>query len=100
MTVSFPPDTDTPGYVEENRDKPQETNLRQRHIFTLQPYYKHDLIKVFFFYPVAVFLSFLEASAHLLAGYETVLRVSVFAVSERPDGQMDLKESVTTRATE
>ena len=27
MTVSFPPDTDTPGFAEENKDKPEETRL-------------------------------------------------------------------------
>ena len=27
MTVSYPPDTDTPGYAEENKDKPEETRL-------------------------------------------------------------------------
>lgn len=27
MTVSFPPDTDTPGFIEENKDKPEETRL-------------------------------------------------------------------------
>ena len=27
VTVSFPPDTDTPGFIEENKDKPEETRL-------------------------------------------------------------------------
>ncbi|XP_057370953.1 3-ketodihydrosphingosine reductase-like [Daphnia carinata] len=27
ITVSFPPDTDTPGFAEENKDKPEETRL-------------------------------------------------------------------------
>jgi len=27
VTIAFPPDTDTPGYVEENKDKPEETRL-------------------------------------------------------------------------
>lgn len=27
VTVSFPPDTDTPGMVEENKGKPKETML-------------------------------------------------------------------------
>ena len=27
MTVSYPPDTDTPGFAEENKDKPEETRL-------------------------------------------------------------------------
>jgi 3-dehydrosphinganine reductase len=27
VTLGFPPDTDTPGYVEENKDKPEETRL-------------------------------------------------------------------------
>ena len=27
VTVSFPPDTDTPGFADENKDKPEETRL-------------------------------------------------------------------------
>jgi 3-dehydrosphinganine reductase len=27
VTVSFPPDTDTPGFAEENKNKPEETRL-------------------------------------------------------------------------
>ena len=27
VTLGFPPDTDTPGYAEENKDKPEETRL-------------------------------------------------------------------------
>ena len=27
VTVSFPPDTDTPGFADENKDKPEETRI-------------------------------------------------------------------------
>ena len=39
MTLSFPPDTDTPGYAQENVGKPEETKLIAEATGLYQPEY-------------------------------------------------------------
>lgn len=54
MTVSFPPDTDTPGFIEENKDKPEETRLISQAAGLFPPetvakaLLNHSLVRLYF----------------------------------------------------